>query len=247
MEFTKDIQFNTEPSSNQNLTINYNGFLANSSELTIVYGFGQNWENTTEQKMTKDENGFSIEIKILDFDTFNFCFRGDNNQWDNNSNCNYISQIIPCKEESPAEIEIQKFDINELIEQILEPIRFQKENEVVDDAPVQINSEPIDLGVEIANALSQIKFENQENLEEFSSLDEILSGTIVSEEPVELFEENSDENIENLETALVAVDDPFIVSSRKLSRFYLLRKQIKLAFYKALVKIPNLIFGSQED
>ena len=52
---------------------------------------------------------------------------------------------------------------------------------------------------------------------------------------------------EESQNALVNVKSPFTISPRKLSKFYLIRKRIKLAFYKALIKLPNLIFGTDPE
>lgn len=321
MEFTKDIKFNNMPTTNQDVIITYNGFLKDASDLTIVYGFGESWENTAEVKMEKTENGFIATIKMLDFDTFNFCFRDSKYVWDNNCNCNFISPILPCKNNekiellfnellAPYEAETepkQTFDIDALIEELLQPIvtkSVQKEENITS---AEIISNPVDLGVEITKVLSQIESEAPtEDLAEYSTLDEILSGTIIEETPLELFAEPSiddivNEIIENTtkqsnildevlsatyekeatiseeqfkyysqindtvtniiknieeteeqqqeleEVSLVTVEDPFVISPRQLSKFYLFRKRIKLAFYKALVKIPKLIFGLEKE
>ena len=238
MEFTKEIEFNDEPSVNQELTLYYHGFLSHSPELTIVYGFSQTWQHTTETPMIKTENGFSIKIKLLNFDSFHFCFRDSNGQWDNNHNNNYITPILP---EQPSE----KFDLDQLIEEILEPILFQPEQTYT---PIQVLSSPVDLGLEISKILSQISEEtSSQNLTEYTTLDEILLGTVIEETPIELFENETSEEIQDTqETRLVPIEDPFMISPRKLSKFYLWKKQIKLSLYKLFVKIPKLIFGSEE-
>lgn len=274
MEFTKDIKFNTHPFANQCITITYNGFLSDSSELSIIYGFDETWKNTTETKMKKTSEGFVATIQLFDFDTFNFCFRNSENVWDNNSNCNYVASILPYAnkkvgvlfdklltplEEKKADL----FDIDALIEEILQPIVINEP--IKESTPLEINSKPIDLGVEVTKVLSQIALDSStEELVEYSTLDEILSGTIINETPVELFEESSLDNIvseliestvvksnitENVteEKSLVPTKDSFVISPRELSKFYLFRKRLKLAFYKALVKIPKLIFGSEEQ
>lgn len=273
MKFTKDIEFNSSPAATQELILTYHGFLANSSELTIVYGFGESWNHTTETPMEKTSSGFCAKINMLDFDTFNFCFRNSNNEWDNNGNCNYISSILPCTTST--------FNLDALIQELLEPITFKPVEKTEDSTPVKVFSNPIDLGVEISKILSQIDTQTApEDLIEYSTLDEILSGTVIEETPIELFEINTEkfdvqllqesiseaitelfeaeahteekstiaETIENKEqTALINVKDPFMISPRQLSRFYLFKKRIKLALYKALVKLPKLIFGSQEQ
>lgn len=258
MEFTKDIQFNNSPTINQFVTITYHGFLSNSVELSIVYGFGEAWENTSEVKMEKTENGFCATIKMLDFDTFNFCFRNSNYEWDNNSHCNYISPILPCVEHK--EENTKTFDIDQLIEEILQPIMIKPAQEIEETTPVQITSKPIDLGAEITKVLSQIANEPvTQELVEYSTLDEILSGTVIEQTPIELFEDESSvdadlaepviEEIQEteLEKSLVPLEDSFVISPRQLSKFYLFKKRLKLAFYKALVKIPKLIFGEENE
>lgn len=269
MEFTKDIELNSSPAVGQELILTYHGFLSGSAELTIVYGFGESWNHTTETPMEKTSAGFTAKIKMLDFDTFNFCFRNSNYEWDNNCNCNYISEILPCTQTA------EKFDIDAFIEELLEPI-CSKTLETSDvSTPVQISAEPIDLGLEISNILSQITLQTPaEDLVEYTTLDEILAGTVIEETPVELFEENTPEPLFEIdieeavaklfenepdaelifpetpvqqETALINVDDPFMISPRKLSRFYAFKKRIKLSFYKLLVKLPKMIFGSQEQ
>ncbi len=246
MEFAKNIEFNNSPVVGQETTITYHGFLSDSNELTLVCGFGESWEHTTETLMEKNSSGFSAKINMLDFDTFHFCFKNSNNEWDNNNHCNYTSTISPC----PA---TPKFDIDALIEEILDPIIEKSASEKEENITVQISQEPIDLGLEISNILSQISVEDtSENLVEYSTLDEILACTVIEETPVELFENETINEIEQTpetskETALINTEDVFLISPRKLNKFYLFRKHIKLSLYKLLVKLPNLIFGSEEQ
>jgi len=93
MELTKNIFFNTDKLlKNSIVKISYTGrfFEDNCEEVYIHYGFGMNWNNITEVKMEKTELGFQAEIELLDDDTFNFCFKNENDEWDNNNNANYI-------------------------------------------------------------------------------------------------------------------------------------------------------------
>lgn len=46
--------------------------------------------NLSEIKMEKTELGFQAEIELIESDTFNFCFRNEKNEWDNNNYENYI-------------------------------------------------------------------------------------------------------------------------------------------------------------
>lgn len=96
MELVKNIFFNTDKLiENSKVKISYTGklFQNNSEEVFIHYGFGLNWEGLNELKMEKTELGFQAEIKLAESDTFNFCFRNSNNEWDNNNCENYIFPI----------------------------------------------------------------------------------------------------------------------------------------------------------
>lgn len=96
MELTKNIFFNTDKIvENSKVKISYVGklFQDSSEEVFIHYGFGLNWNNVNEIQMEKTELGFQAEIEMTDDDTFNFCFRSSENQWDNNDGQNYIFPI----------------------------------------------------------------------------------------------------------------------------------------------------------
>lgn len=120
MEFTNEIYFNDKLVENKTAKINYNGRLVRegSNEITMVYGFGSNWDHTQEKAMNKSNNGFETEIKIEQFDTLNFCFRNENYNWDNNNSFNYISpiekqeEISNIVEESTTEKEIENKEEN---------------------------------------------------------------------------------------------------------------------------------------
>ena len=43
--------------------------------------------------MTKSELGYQIEIDLKNYNTFNFCFKNEENKWDNNDGKNYIFNI----------------------------------------------------------------------------------------------------------------------------------------------------------
>lgn len=93
MELTKNIFFNTDKLvSNTNVKISYTGklFQNGADEVYIHYGFGLLWENVNDIKMEKTELGFQAEIELQDAESFNFCFKDSNNNWDNNENQNYI-------------------------------------------------------------------------------------------------------------------------------------------------------------
>lgn len=93
MELVKNIFFNTDKLlKNSTVKISYTGtfFENNSEEVYIHYGFGTYWDNLSEVKMEKTELGFQAEIALIDSDSFNFCFRNENNEWDNNNFENYV-------------------------------------------------------------------------------------------------------------------------------------------------------------
>lgn len=343
MEFTKDIQFNTNPTVNEDLTITYNGFLGHSQELSIVYGYGEAWENTSEIKMEKTEKGFVGTINLLNYDTLNFCFKNSNNEWDNNSYCNYITGITPAIEQA------QTFDIDALIEELLfEPIVNIETNSDV-ELISETQEENVDLAYQLSNLMENAEYANGINnveLTEYSTLDEILTAShiensldteedsnIILEEieefepqPTYFFNNNITNNIQNFnsvydefinnlstdyqefdnsaninnvnnltlgnisqennaifedfinnlssitlnreneknnlniqniteeqnsnpneETSLVETEDSFIVSSRQASKFYLFKKRIKLALYKAFVKLPKILLGIEDE
>ncbi len=96
MELCKNIFFNTDKLvENQTVKISYTGafFQDGSKDVYIHYGFGLLWENVGEIKMEKTDLGFQAEISLISADSLNFCFKNENNYWDNNNNCNYTFPI----------------------------------------------------------------------------------------------------------------------------------------------------------
>ena len=100
MELIKNIFFNTDKLiENSVVKLSYTGelFQDGSEEVYIHYGFGLNWDNVTETKMEKTELGFQAEIELLSSETFNFCFKNENGEWDNNDGQNYVFTVeSPC-------------------------------------------------------------------------------------------------------------------------------------------------------
>ena len=96
MELSKNIFFNTDKLiQNTVVKVSYSGlfFENNAEEVYIHFGFGDNWDNVSEIKMEKTELGFQTEIELMESNTLNFCFRNENNEWDNNNNQNYIFEL----------------------------------------------------------------------------------------------------------------------------------------------------------
>ena len=93
MELTKNIFFNKDKLvENSKVKISYTGqlFQDASEEVSIHYGFGLNWDSINDIKMEKTELGFQAEIELKEGDSFNFCFKNENDIWDNNNGQNYI-------------------------------------------------------------------------------------------------------------------------------------------------------------
>ena len=101
----ENIKFDGNLTKNKACKITYSGHLfQNGSEfVNIVYGFGNEWHHTKEQDMEKTDEGFVVNVNMLDFDTFNFCFRNSNYEWDNNNYQNYTSPIVDAIEEEIVE------------------------------------------------------------------------------------------------------------------------------------------------
>ena len=96
MELVKNIFFNTDKlTPNSKIKISYTGnfFQDESKEVYIHLGFGQNWENIQDMKMEKTELGFQAEFELINSNTLNFCFKNENEEWDNNNGQNYIFPI----------------------------------------------------------------------------------------------------------------------------------------------------------
>ena len=111
MELVKNIFFNTDRlTPNTNVKISYIGkfFQDESKHVFIHYGFGNDWENVVEAEMIKTELGYQIEVDLIDKPTFNFCFKNENGDWDNNDGDNYIFTL-----EKP-ELSLMVIDSNDL-------------------------------------------------------------------------------------------------------------------------------------
>lgn len=100
MELSKNIFFNTDRLVQASkVKISYTGtlFQENAEEVFIHYGFDNDWKELNEIQMQKTDLGFQAEIELPSYDTFNFCFRDENNHWDNNDLANYVFPIEKCE------------------------------------------------------------------------------------------------------------------------------------------------------
>lgn len=96
MELSKNIFFNTDKLiQSSKVKISYTGTLfgQNSENVFIHYGFDNDWKELNEIKMEKTDLGFQAEIELPNYNTLNFCFRDENNNWDNNNTANYVFPI----------------------------------------------------------------------------------------------------------------------------------------------------------
>lgn len=179
MDFNSYIKFDHELIENEYCKITYSGYLFenNSDLVNIVYGFDENWVHTTEQKMEKTESGFVVNVKIQNFNTFNFCFKNSKNEWDNNYQKNYS---IPISSESVEE----NFILNEnILDKVLDNLfeydlsngtnetvkDLTKENNTsIENTPFEINVEdvaPINIEESLVNKEEEISLDKDiENL-----------------------------------------------------------------------------------
>lgn len=97
MDFTKDIYINKDKIyENQEIVLLYKGFLFSNNltnEVYIAYGYGDKWERKSEIKMKPSTFGYLATIPVESGENLQFCFRNNNNQWDNNNYSNYILPI----------------------------------------------------------------------------------------------------------------------------------------------------------
>lgn len=86
--------------------LTYKGSLieTGASEIYVHFGFGLLWDNLQEIKLEKANDAYETEITLMSSDNINFCFRDDNNNWDNNNAQNYTAPI------SKVEITVAKVD-----------------------------------------------------------------------------------------------------------------------------------------
>lgn len=96
MELVKNVFFNTDKlTPNIDIKISYTGkfYQDNAESVILHYGFGNSWSNSQDVEMKKTELGFQAEITLIDSESFNFCFKNEAGEWDNNEDKNYIFEI----------------------------------------------------------------------------------------------------------------------------------------------------------
>jgi hypothetical protein len=173
MEFTNEIFFNKKLTSNETIIITYCGKLysEHSEHISIVYGYGDNWDETSEAPMKEIENGFEVTLEIKDYNTFNFCFKNNFNIWDNNFGFNYISPISP--KEIPEVNETLDSTLTKVEEQTNQSVETSEENPIIESTENTIN----DTQVENSNEETSSNVEN-----EADKTSEVENETSVSEE-----------------------------------------------------------------
>lgn len=105
MELTKNIFFNTDKLiENTTVKISYTGdfFQDGTEDVFIHFGFGPNWDDTSEVKMERTELGFQAEVTLTDKESFNFCIKTGDDRWDNNWGANYSFPIEKAETELVA-------------------------------------------------------------------------------------------------------------------------------------------------
>ncbi len=96
MELVKDIYFNTDKLiENTKVKVSYTGkfYQSENEKVFIHYGYGENWNNLNEIEMNKTDLGYQTELNLAGGNTLNFCFKNQNNEWDNNCGKNYVFNI----------------------------------------------------------------------------------------------------------------------------------------------------------
>lgn len=112
--------------------LTYKGTLATpaTSEIYVHYGFGLLWDGLQETKLDKVDDGcYETEITLGNYDSINFCFRDDKNNWDNNETKNYTAEIskeeITVAKVEPTELDVPRLKKSYLIAKKLK-IAFYK-------------------------------------------------------------------------------------------------------------------------
>ena len=180
MEFTNEIFFNKNLAVGSTVIITYFGKLyrEHSKDISIVYGYGDNWDETESSPMIEKDNGFEATITLKDYNTFNFCFTNSFNIWDNNSGFNYIAPI------APKQIEVLP---TEEIEQKNQSTEEDQKND--DDTP---KADGLNNDVEEASATTETTQEIEEQNEEDNQAQETDENKTENSEKFKSAEQNED-------------------------------------------------------
>ena len=127
MEITKDIFIEGNLIEGSKIGLRYKGrfTVEFSNEVYVVYGYGLGWKNIREQKMTWIGDCFFAEIELEYAETFNFCFKNNFGNWDNNYGRDYSFVVKPRIIET-----IKKIEQNENIIKDIEPVKIIEDKKV---------------------------------------------------------------------------------------------------------------------
>ena len=266
MELTKEISYDKDLIQNDTITLKYSGelFKNNSEEVFIVYGYDKDWKNTTHQKMEKQDDCFSANIQIQAFDEFNFCFRNSLNVWDNN---NYSDYHLPISNEN---IEFNS-ELNELLDTILNQVKSPVQPEVeekedfektvayfedlfdelfdskktsIQNTVVEENKQQVSYYEDMFDELYVNSTSTQESNNNLD-LEEILPKEL-NASAIQIDENNETENNSSL-SLITTSKKKSIFDFENLSPLYVLKKRIRLAFYKLIYVLPEFLFGEEDD
>lgn len=81
----------------EEITILYYGLLQQSGAEEVYlhcgYGDADHWEDVQDIRMEKTDRGFAKKLKITKPSRFNFCFRDNAYNWDNNNGLNWSYEV----------------------------------------------------------------------------------------------------------------------------------------------------------
>lgn len=77
------------------ILLKYSGLLVQNGAQTLYahVGYGEEWEEKSFIPMTREGEDYVCPINVLLPGTLNVCFKDNADNWDNNSNTNYIFKI----------------------------------------------------------------------------------------------------------------------------------------------------------
>ena len=279
MELTKDINFDLDNfEKGKDFTINYSGqlFQNGSEEVYLNFGYGDNWQDKTELKMHKTSNGFSLNLIPQNSGEFNFCFRSENNIWDNNSYNNYSIKI----DEQPSSLyapvievsldDTELININEYELDGIDTEFFQDSIETEEFIETQTEHQKNDSLIQEATPIIDQPTERKTfNID--AIINEILNTDItpapaqeytpIQPEETKIEKIVANENPTHVNKTSLLVEDvlvPFYASESNkedssqflpvdtttYSKFFTIKRKIKLVLYRILNVIPKLITGN---
>ena len=146
-----------------------------------------------------------------------------------------LYEVIDTNKNSQDELEEVDLGIkDDFSEKIIQDLNSNSEN------ISSLKTDELNISSDIPSSSNEISFTNLFEEETESSLLEDIS----NDSKEDLFN-NEEKQDDSFTTALTPVDniDNYIVSPRSLGKFYMLKKKIKLAFYK-LSKLPKIILSN---